>query len=103
MPHFTVHLVGMVLGPVVCIVEFAWAPVDFKLFLAFAVAKPMEAHVHGFGSLGLDFMVDYALSCCVVGLQRGRSLLVTEFFENDANKDCLARHDVESRELGLSR
>ena len=48
-PHFTVYLVGMVLGPVICIVEFARAPVDFKLFLAFAVAKPMEAHVPGFG------------------------------------------------------
>ena len=52
----------MMFSPVVGIVEFAWAPVDAELVLAFAIAEPVESHVHGFGPFGLDFFVNDALS-----------------------------------------
>ena len=49
-------------SPVVGIVEFARAPVDAELVLAFAMAEPVESHVHGFGPFGLDFSVNDASS-----------------------------------------
>ena len=47
-------------SPVVGVIEFAWAPVDAELFLAFEISEPVEAHVHGLGLFGLDFSVDDA-------------------------------------------
>ena len=38
-------------GPVVAKVGLAGSPVELELFLCFSVSKPIEAHVHGFGSL----------------------------------------------------
>ncbi len=58
----------VVLSPVMGIVEFAWVPVDAKLFLAFSVAEPMKMHIHGFCTFGLDFTVYNGLSHGVVCL-----------------------------------
>ena len=59
---------GMVLCPVVGVIVFAWSPVNAKLFLAFPVAKPVEAHVPGFGSFGLDFAIDNCVGHGIVCL-----------------------------------
>ena len=52
----------VMVSPVVGIVEFARAPVDAEVVLAFVIAEPMEFYVHGFGLFGLDFSVNNALS-----------------------------------------
>ena len=52
---------GMMLSPVVGIIELAGAPVDAELFLAFAIVEPMESHVHGFCVLWLQPSDDDAL------------------------------------------
>jgi len=67
---------GVMLGPVVGIIVFSWAPIDTELFLAFAITEPMEAHVHGFGVRGLDFAIDHSISHCVVGLESCGGFLV---------------------------
>ena len=53
---------GMMLGPVVGIIELTGAPVDAELFLAFAIVEPMESHIHGFCVFGLDFTVNDSFS-----------------------------------------
>ena len=59
MPNVLMVGSGMVLGPVVGIVELAGVPVDAEFFLAFAIAQPMEFHVHGLCALWLNSAVDY--------------------------------------------
>ena len=68
---------GVMLGPVVGIVVCSLAPIVMELFLAFAIAEPMEVHVHGFVVLGLDFAIDHSIGHCVVSLERCGKLLVT--------------------------
>ena len=53
---------GMVLGPVIGVVELVGVPDDAELFLAFAIAQPMESHVHSFSAFGLDFTIDDSFS-----------------------------------------
>ena len=52
----------MMFGPVISIVEFSGAPVDAELFLAFAIAQPMETHVHSFCEFGSYFTIDDSFS-----------------------------------------
>ena len=47
----------------------------------------MEAHVHGFGSFGLDFVIGDCFGHGIVGLERCGWLLVTEFHKYDAYVD----------------
>jgi len=84
----------MVFCPIVGIVEFARSPIDAELFLAFAVAEPMESHVHGFGAFGYNFAVDDSVCHRVVGLERSCWLWVAHFFQNYSNVDGLSCHDV---------
>ena len=44
-----------------------------------AVTEPVEFHVNGFGSFGLDMTVDDAFSSAVVSLDRCRWLTMTPF------------------------
>ena len=44
-----------------------------------AVMEPVELHVHGFGSFGLDMTVDDVFSSAVVSLDRCRRLMMTQF------------------------
>ena len=48
----------MMFGPVVGIVEFARAPVDVELFLAFVIVQPMKSQVHCLSAFGLYFTID---------------------------------------------
>ena len=56
----------MVFGPIVGIVEFARAPIDAKLLVAFVVAEPVKMSVHGLGLFKLDFAIDNSISHSVV-------------------------------------
>ena len=85
----------MVFRPIIGIIHFAGAPVELELLLAFAVAKPMEAHVHGLRAFWLNFAIDYGVCHGVVCLDRRRGLLVTHFGEYDSDVYSLSRHDVQ--------
>ena len=91
----------MVFCVIVSIVEFAGSPINAKLFLAFAIAKPVESHVHGLCSFWLNFAIAYCVCHRIVGLQRRCRLFVAKFFKYNANINSLARIDVECGEFGL--
>ena len=61
MPDVLMVCGRVVFCPIVSVVEFAGAPVDAELVLAFVISEPVESHVHGFGPFGLDLSVDDAL------------------------------------------
>ena len=91
----------MVLSPVVSIVGFTRPPIKFELVLAFAVSKPVEAHIHGFCAFGLHLAINDGISHGIVGLDGSRWLFVAHFFEDDSNVDCLTSHDVEGCKFGF--
>ena len=91
----------MVFGVVIGIVEFSWAPIDAKLFLAFAVSQLVETHVHCFGAFWHHFSVDDAICHRVVGLQGGGRLLVSHLFQYDAHIHGLPGHYVKRRQFSL--
>jgi hypothetical protein len=59
-------------------------PIDMVLFLPNAVANPIEAHIHGFGSLLFDGFVGDATGGAVVDNHRSRRLWVAQFVKSDA-------------------
>jgi hypothetical protein len=59
-------------------------PIDMVLFLLNAVANPIEAHIHGFGSLLFDGFVGDTTGGAVAGNHRSRRLWVAQFVESDA-------------------
>jgi hypothetical protein len=59
---------GIVFCPVVGEVGFAQLPINFKLLLTFAISEPVEVHIHGFGTLRLNFTIDNSIISGVVGL-----------------------------------
>ena len=75
---------GMMLCKIVGAVCGTAAPVDMVLTLLDAVADPVKAHVHGFGSLLLNGFVGDAAGCTVVGDHGGWWLGVAQFFEGNA-------------------
>ena len=85
----------MILGPVICIVQFSWSPVYVELFMAFSISWPVKTHVHCFREFMLDFSIDNRVCHCVIRLQWHWWLFVSHFFKDDANLDCFSCHDVE--------
>ena len=83
------------LDPVICIVEFSGSPVDSKLILTFAIAQPVEMHIHGFCAFWLDLTIDDALGHGVVSLDGRGWLFVPQFFEDDVEVDGFTYCDVE--------
>ena len=69
----------MMLGPVVCPIGGAGAPEKLELALGFAVAQPVESHVHGFSSSWLNVVVHDSKGCGVVGLHGRLGLFVAHF------------------------
>ena len=59
----------------------AWFPVDVELSLLGSVSQPVEPHVHGFGSLLFDSVIDYSLGCTVISLDRCSWLGMSKFLE----------------------
>ena len=87
--------------PVISIVEVFGTSVDTELYLAFSVAEPVKAHVHGFSAFRLDLAIDNAFGSGVVSLKGCGWLFMTEPFEDNANEDGFARHNVKGREFGF--
>jgi hypothetical protein len=74
----------MMLCKIVGAVSRSAPPIDMVLFLPNAVANPIEAHIHGFGSLLFDGFVGDTTGGAVVGNHRSRRLWVAQFVESDA-------------------
>ena len=65
----------------VCSVGSSSAPVSAKVLLVGSTAKPVEMHVHSFGSFRLDDVGDNAKGCGVVGLYESGWLGMAHFYE----------------------
>ena len=52
---------GVVFGKVITVVAATWFPIDDKLLLIASVSDPVETHIHCFGSLLLDGVIDDAV------------------------------------------
>ena len=70
------------LRPIIRPICLPWSPVNSKLPLTLTVAQPVQPHVHGFEAFCLNVVVDDALCCAVVCLQR-RAWLRMAHFEED--------------------
>ena len=93
--EFWLHLLLMtgwvVFFPVVHQVGLTRLPEEVELVLVdTAVMKPMESHVHGFCSFGLDTTVDDAFGSAVVSLDECRGFGMSQFLQYVANFNCFA-------------
>ena len=92
----------MVFSYIVTIVGWPRLSVMSKLLLRFLVSHPVETHVHGFGPLWGDGVVDDSESRDVVGLHWRRWLKMPHRNERVAGGDGFAAIDIEGANLGLS-
>lgn len=74
----------MVLGKAIGIVETAFFPVDFELFLADTVTHPVELHIHDLGAALFDGLVENAGDSAVVCDDRCGRLWMAQFFKAGA-------------------
>jgi hypothetical protein len=72
----------MLFGKIIGIVVGTFAPIDNELPLSDAVANPVKAHVHGFGSLLFDGVVGETDCTSVICLYWGWRLLVPQVFQS---------------------
>ena len=84
----------MVFGPVVGLVVDSGTPVVSELSLGVTTTKPVKTHVHGFGALWLDVVVDDPARSCIVCLDGSLGLFVAHFRKELANWDCFIHVDV---------
>ena len=76
---------AVVLREVIAHVDLARAPINVELTLLDAVADPVEAHIHGFGSTLLDVVVADSGGARIVNLDRGGWLGPAQFLEGRAD------------------
>ena len=91
----------VVFCPIVSKICFARMPKKFELLLAFPVAEPVETHVHGFGTFWLYLTVNDGIRHGIVSLDWGGRLFMPHLFQNYANVNCFARHDIQCSQLGF--
>ena len=60
-------------------------PKNVKLFLLGAITQPIKTHVHGFGALLFDRVIDNPAGGVVVGLQRRGGLRMAQFLQSSAD------------------
>ncbi len=86
---------AVVFGPAVgSVVDFG-TPVVSELSLGVTTMKPVKTHVHGFGALWLDVVVDDPTRSCIVCLNGSLGLLVAHFCKKLAHWDCFVCVDVQ--------
>jgi hypothetical protein len=76
---------GVVLSEIVGPVADAFVPVEFELFLSFAILEPKTFHVDGFGSSYFNRVIGNANCRTVVSSDVGGRLWVSHFFEGDSD------------------
>ena len=74
---------GVVLGEVVCQVEFSLLPVYSELALFDAVLYPIEPHIHGFGSSDFGASIGKAICGGVIGGNSSWLCLWISYFGED--------------------
>jgi hypothetical protein len=75
---------GMFLGEVVSMISGSGGPIDMKLALLYPISHPIKTHIHCFGLLLFDCIVDNAVGCSVVGLNRGGGLGMIHLFKSSS-------------------
>ena len=58
----------VLLGPIICQVASAWAPMETGLKSCHSVPEPVKPHVHCLRLFWLNLVVDDAICCGIVGL-----------------------------------
>ena len=61
----------MVLGEIIPMVAFAFAPEDFELILADTITHPVESHVNGLGAFLFHCVIDDSFGTGIVCLDGG--------------------------------
>ena len=79
----------MMLGVIVTQVLEAGMPMDTELLAGNLISNPEVAHFHGARSLAFDSVVGNAGGGCVVTVDCGRWLGVTEFVKDEPNYTAL--------------
>jgi hypothetical protein len=93
--HFFVVGGGEVLGEVVSMVGFSWAPDNLVLALFDAVLEPIKAHVDGFGTALFDGAIEDPLSTFVVCANWCGGLWVAQVDEGLADwAELLGIHEI---------
>ena len=82
-------LVTVVLGPIICLVDSAWAPMKPELKSFLSVPEPVKPHVHFHCLFWLNLVVDDAICCGIVGLHWCWWLRVSHFCEYVSEVDSL--------------
>ena len=85
----------------VSIVTAAWAPVDQKLVLTDPVTDPVKTHVKCFCRLSLNPIIGESNSSCVIYLDRGGRLGMSELCESNAEREGIAGGQERGCNLGF--
>ena len=72
-----------------------------KLLLRFLASQPVEEHVHGFGPLWGNVVVDNSEGCSDGSLHSRRWLWMSHRDDRMAGGDGFAEIDIEETKLGL--
>ena len=99
--HFSVVCWGEVLGEVVPVVFFAWAPDYAPLTLRCLVSQPVKLHVDGFGAALFDGVVEDPFGAFVVGLKHGGRLGVAQFDEGLSDRAAVLGIHESGSHFGL--
>lgn len=93
----------MVLGKVVCTVQFAGGPVQIELLLQDTVFQPVVAHVERLGFFHANGGMEYAVGSGVVGFKgdTGGGLGMTHFFKGCDHWDCFLGIEEETGSFGF--
>ncbi len=76
---------GVMFGEIIGPIGDPRFPENMKLALMGAITKPVKSHVHGFGALLFDRVIDNPTGDVVVGLQRHGGLRMTQFLQCHAD------------------
>jgi len=72
-------------GEIVSPAGIARPPENMELALAFAIAEPVEMHVHHFGVFLFDHVIDDPTGSVVVSLQGSGGLGMAQFFQGSVD------------------
>ena len=91
----------VIFGEIIGTVCFAFAPIDFELALANAIANPLEAHTNGLGLFMFHGISGDAAFRFVVGCHWGCRLGMPHFFKGNAQSTGFLAVEKERAEFGF--
>jgi len=72
---------GVMFGEIIGPIGDPGFPENMKLALLGAIMKPVKSHVHSFGALLFDRVIDNPAGSVIVGLQRRGGLRMAQFLQ----------------------